>query len=131
PDGDVVRNLYGPAGAPRPSPSPSPSPTVSCGVGRWSVKTGTEAEAGLVNTSTVTTTSVAAMDAQPKPSSLPDNARIKPTETTVYSITATLTVFKREDDSDYHLVLTDSAANTMIVEIPHPACVGDSSPFKS
>ena len=30
------------------------------------------------------------MDAQPKPSSLPDNARIKPTETTVYSITAEL-----------------------------------------
>jgi len=129
--GGFLRNLYDPAGAPSPSPSPSASPAVSCGVERWSVKTGTDPEAGLVNTSAVTTTSVAAMDAQPKPSSLPDNARIKPTETTVYSITATLTVYKREDDSDYHLVLTDTAANTMIVEIPHPSCVGDSSPFKS
>lgn len=122
-----LRNLYDPAGL----PSPSPSPAVSCGVERWSVKTGTDPEASLVSTAAVTTTSVAAMDAQPKPSSSPNEARLKPTETTVYSITATLTVYKREDDSDYHLVLTDSAANTMIVEIPHPACVGDASPFKS
>src|SRR5712692_670840 len=103
----------------------------SCGVERWSVKTGTDPDAGLVNTAAVTRSSVAAMDAQPKPSSLPANARIMPTETTVYSITATLTLFKLEDDSDYHLVLTDTVGDTMIVETPLPACVGDKSPFKS
>ncbi|MEK6227577.1 MAG: hypothetical protein AABM40_14950 [Chloroflexota bacterium] len=95
------------------------------------MKTGTDPDAGLVNTTSATKSSIAAMDAEPKPSSLPANARITPTETTVYSITATLTVYKLEDDSDYHLVLTDSVANTMIVEIPHPACVGDTSPFKN
>src|SRR5438067_11361244 len=85
----------------------------SCGVERWSVKTGTDPDAGLVNTAAVTKSSGAAMDAQPKPSSLPDNGRIAPTETTVYSITATLTLHKREDDSDYHLGLTDSVGHTM------------------
>lgn len=95
------------------------------------MKTGTDPDAGLVNTTSATKSSIAAMDAEPKPSSLPANARITPTETTVYSITATLTVYKLEDDSDYHLVLTDSVGDTMIVEIPHPACVGDTSPFKN
>ena len=95
------------------------------------MKTGTDPDAGLVNTTSATKSSIAAMDAEPKPSSLPANARIAPTETTVYSITATLTLYKLEDDSDYHLVLTDSVGDTMIVEIPHPACVGDTSPFKN
>src|SRR5438046_10224404 len=75
----------------------------SCGVERWSVKTGTDPDAGLVNTAAVMRSSVAAMDAQPKPSSLPANSRIMPTETTVYSITATLTLYQLKDDSDYHL----------------------------
>src|SRR5207248_4126129 len=32
-------------------------------------------------------------------------------------------------DSDYHLVLSDNAGNTMIAEIPSPSCVDPSSPF--
>jgi hypothetical protein len=103
----------------------------TCGVERWSVKTGTDPDAGLVNAAAVTTTSIAAMDVQPRPSSLPANARVTPTETTVYSISATLTLYKFETDSDYHLVLTDSVGNTLITEIPLPACVGDTSPFKN
>ena len=87
----------------------------SCGVERWSVKTGTDPDAGLVNTASSTKSSIAAMGAEPRPSSLPANARIMPTETTVYSITATLTLYKFEADSDYHLVLKDSVGNTMIV----------------
>src|SRR4029077_3477224 len=39
--------------------------------------------------------------------------------------------YKLEDDSDYHLVIKDAAGNTMIAEIPLPACVGSSSPFLS
>src|SRR5438552_3136826 len=109
----------------------SDASAATCGVERWSVKTGTDPDAGLVNTAAVTTTSIAAMDAQARPSSLPANARLTPTETTVYSISATLTLYKFETDSDYHLVLTDSVGNTMIVEIPLPVCVGDTSPFKS
>jgi hypothetical protein len=130
--GGFFRNLYAPSAAtPSPGPTPSPSPAVSCGVERWSVKTGTDPDASAVSTGAVTTTTLGALDSLPKPSSLPANARIAPTETTVYAVTATMTVYKREDDSDYHLVLADAAGNTMIVEIPHPGCVGDSSPFKS
>jgi hypothetical protein len=109
----------------------SDASAASCGVERWSVKTGTDPDAGLVNTASSTKSSIAAMDAEPRPSSLPANARITPIETTVYSISATLTLYKFEADSDYHLVLTDSVGNTMIVEIPLPACVGDTSPFKN
>src|SRR5712691_3542543 len=35
----------------------------------------------------------------------------------------TLTQFKLENDSDYHLILQDSAGNTMISEIPFPGCL--------
>jgi len=44
-------------------------------------------------------------------------------------LNATLTEFKLEDDSDYHVVLQDADGKTMIAEIPLPACVGAGSPF--
>jgi len=100
-----------------------------CGVERWSVKTGTDADAGLVNINTSTATTIATMRALATPSSIPANNRIQPTETTVWTINATLTQYKLETDSDYHLVIQDASGNTMIVEIPSPNCVGAGSPF--
>jgi hypothetical protein len=44
-------------------------------------------------------------------------------------LNATLTQYKLETDSDYHLVIQDSSGNTMIAEIPSPNCVGAGSPF--
>jgi hypothetical protein len=41
-----------------------------------------------------------------------------------------LTQYKLEDDSDYHLVISDGT-NTMIAEIPAPGCVGSGSPWAS
>lgn len=105
------------------------STTGSCGVERWSVKTGTDPDAGQINLQSTTPTTIAALDAIPAPSSLPADSRISPTETTVYQISATLTEYKLEDDSDYHLVLSDASGNTMIAEIPDPSCVGSSSPL--
>jgi hypothetical protein len=101
----------------------------SCGVERWSVKTGTDADVGKINLQSTTPTTIAALDALPAPASLPSNNRIVPTETTVYQAHATLTEFKLEADSDYHLVLVDGSGNTMIAEIPDPTCVGTSSPL--
>jgi hypothetical protein len=69
--------------------------------------------------------------ALPQPSSLPASNRLQPTETTVYVVDATLTEYKLETDSDYHLVIKDASGNTMIVEIPSPSCVGSGSPFAS
>lgn len=101
----------------------------SCGVERWSVKTGTDADVGLINLHSTTQTTIAALAALPAPSTLPANNRIQPTETTVFQLHDTLIEYKLESDSDYHLVLGDGSGNTMIGEIPDPACVGSSSPL--
>jgi hypothetical protein len=100
-------------------------------VERWSVKTGTDADAHLVNLQSITQTTITTLTAQPAPSTLPSNNRVQPTETTVFQLHDTLTEFKLESDSDYHLVLSDGAGHTMIAEIPDPACVGSSSPLLS
>ncbi len=99
----------------------------SCGVERWSVKTGTDADAGLINLQSRTQTTIASLISLPAPATLPANNRIQPTETTVFQVQATLTEYKLESDSDYHLILSDGSGDTMISEIPSPTCVGSSS----
>src|SRR6266699_1175313 len=72
-----------------------------CGQERWSVKTGTDANISQVDLSVPpTATTVAVMVALPKPAPLPASGRIQPTETTVWVVTATLSDFKKESDSD-------------------------------
>uniref|UniRef100_Q01PU7 Uncharacterized protein n=1 Tax=Solibacter usitatus (strain Ellin6076) TaxID=234267 RepID=Q01PU7_SOLUE len=103
--------------------------SAQCGVERWSVKTGTDPDNAKVALSTSTATTIASLVALPTPSVLPPNNRLQPTESTVFVIDATLIEFKLETDSDYHLVIRDSAGKTMITEIPSPSCVGAGSPF--
>jgi hypothetical protein len=105
--------------------------TGSCGVERWSVKTGTDADRANITLQSTTQTTIAALAALPKPGTLPANNRVAPTEDTVYQLRATLTQYKLEADSDYHLVLSDGSGHTMISEIPDPACVGSTSPLTS
>src|SRR6266404_7654149 len=100
-----------------------------CGVERWPVKTGTDADSKLVNLNNATSTTIANLIGLSAPSTLPQNNRAQPTETTVFVVNATLTEYKLESDSDYHVVLSDSAGKTMIVEIPSPTCVDSTSPF--
>jgi hypothetical protein len=100
-----------------------------CGVERWSVKTGTDADVSLINMSASTATTISYLRGLTAPSTLPSNNRVQPTETTIFTLSATLTQYKLETDSDYHLVLQDSSGNTMIAEIPSPNCVGTGSPF--
>jgi hypothetical protein len=102
-----------------------------CGVERWSVKTGTDADIGLVHLTSSSNTTIAAMRAPAAPSPIPANNRVAPLETTQWIINATLTLYKLESDSDYHLVLQDANGLTMIGEIPSPTCVGSGSPFLS
>jgi hypothetical protein len=104
------------------------SPT--CGVERWSVKVGTDPNAPQVDTSKATPVTIADMRSWPAPSSPPLNARVSPYETTVWLINGTLTVYKKEDDVDYHIVVQDGAGNTLVTEVPCPCCaIG--SPFQS
>lgn len=105
------------------------SSTGSCGVERWSVKTGTDPDVGLINLQSTTPTTIAQLTSLTAPATLPSNNRVQPTETTVFQLQDTLTEYKLENDSDYHLVLKDGSGKTMIVEIPDPACVGSSSPL--
>ena len=99
----------------------------SCGVERWSVKTGTDADVGLVNLQSPAQTTIASLDALPAPTSLPPNNRIQPTETTVFQLQATLIEYKLEADSDFHLILSDGSGHMMISEMASPSCVGSSS----
>ena len=100
-----------------------------CGVERWSIKTGTDSGASAINLSTYVSYTIYNMLQSAKPATLPANSRIAPRETTQYSLSGTLTKYAKEGDSDYHLVIQDSAGRTMIVEIPAPNCVGAGSPF--
>ena len=88
-----------------------------CGVERWPVKTGTDQDAGLVNLSSPTASTVASLSGRPAPNPIPDNRRAQPTETTLFVVNATLTKYVLAYDSDYHMVLTDSTGRTMIAEI--------------
>ncbi len=99
----------------------------SCGVERWSVKTGTDADAGLINLQSATQTTIADLISLPAPTTLPANNRIQSTETTIFQLYAILTEYKLEPDSDYHLVLSDGAGNSLIAEMASPACVVSSS----
>jgi hypothetical protein len=103
----------------------------SCGVERWSVKTGTDADVGKINLSTTTSQLITTMRGWTAPNPIPANNRVTPYETTVWVLDATLTKYKKETDSDYHLVLSDAAGNTLIGEIPLPGCVGTGSPLLS
>jgi hypothetical protein len=103
----------------------------SCGVERWSVKTGTDADINAVNINNPVIQTITYLRSLTAPSTLPANNRVAPTEDTVFVVDATLMQYKLETDSDYHLVIQDASGNTMIAEIPDPACVGAGSPFAS
>jgi hypothetical protein len=101
----------------------------ACGVERWSVKTGTDPQAPLVNLSTYISSTIYNFHQSTRPSSLPSNGRVSPRETTQYRLSGTLTKYVREADSDYHLVIQDGSGRTMIIELPASNCVGLGSPF--
>ena len=100
-----------------------------CDGERWSVKTGTDSDASLVNLYSSTATTINELSALPTPSQLPNNSRIQPTETTTWVLNATLIKYARSYDSDYHMVFADSSGRTMIAEMPDPGCVSANSPF--
>jgi hypothetical protein len=97
-----------------------------CGVERWSVKTGQDSAAPSVDLTPQVTT-IATLTSLARPSTIPPDGRVAPTETTVWRLNnVTLQVSKTESDSDYHLVLADGAGNTMIAETPYPDCAAAS-----
>lgn len=102
-----------------------------CDGERWPVKVGLDSDVGLVNLNAITQTTIGDLTAIAQPSTLPDENRLQPTETTTWVLNATLVKYAQSFDSDYHMVFRDGAGRTMIGEIPDPDCVDASSPFRS
>ncbi len=100
-----------------------------CGGERWSVKIGSDIDAGLIDLNNASQTTLAALTALTRPNPIPDNRRAQPTETTLWTISATLKQYQKQSDMDYHLVLTDGAGHQMIAEIPSPACLSAGNPL--
>jgi hypothetical protein len=96
-----------------------------CGAERRDIKSGFDDAARSIDPSNPTPATVATLAAKDAPSPIPKDSRVGDAETTVWAVDATLTSFKLESDSDYHLVLDDGAGNTMIAEIPSPDCIAD------
>lgn len=96
----------------------------SCGVERWSVKTLSDPAAGQVNLN-ATRARVVDLVKLPAPQLPRDNTTRLPQEMKTVWISGThLIEYKRENDSDIHLVLRSPLNGaTMIAEIPDPSCV--------
>jgi hypothetical protein len=92
-----------------------------CGVERWDVKTLTDPEADQVNLAPSPAT-VEQLAALPVPAGFHRDAARLPEEFQTYTVKATLVEFKEEADSDIHLVIVGTSRETMIAEIPDPAC---------
>ncbi|HKW77540.1 MAG TPA: hypothetical protein VJQ09_00495 [Candidatus Limnocylindria bacterium] len=105
--------------------------TTCPGKERWAVKTGVDADAGQVDTSTAKPATVTQMRAIPAPAQRPQDHRVGPTETTVFTITGFIARYKREPDQDYHLVLADPNRNEMVIEVPLTDCIKGTSPFRA
>jgi hypothetical protein len=110
-------------------PTPAPTPLAGCPDERENVKDGTDPDVGLINLTSTVRTTIEGMRSWPEPSILPPHNRISPYETTLWTVSATLVQYKREADSDYHLILLDQFGNTLIAEIPSPDCLPDTAPL--
>ena len=102
----------------------------ACGRERWPVKVGDDEDAAAVDLARAVPTTLAALTALAPPAERPEDARVGATERTVYVVEATLYAYTHESDGDYHLALRGPDGATLIAEIPDPACVGATSPFR-
>lgn len=128
-----------PPGAPNAAAATRPAAAKKPGVERWRVKTGIDADVGLVQSKVVKTT-VEELVAVARPGgaatlhhSLQSNHREGGAERTIWRIEADITLLKVEDDGDYHLVLRGDSGVTMIGEVPdpRPAFVKPASPWRA
>ena len=103
---------------------------VECGVERWNVKTLLDSDASSISWTPVAST-VAQQNGYTEVSVGENTPRLD-FEKQVVSIQCTIMAYKKEGDSDIHLVLLDAQNDSMIGEIPSIYCseVG-ASPYAS
>jgi hypothetical protein len=93
-----------------------------CSGARSPVRNAIDSDAALISASPMTT-SIDTLRKFPPTRPLPQERRVKPIETTTYAVTATLTEYRRDENGDYHLVLSDEQGRTIGAVIPSAACV--------
>lgn len=96
-----------------------------CGQERWPVKTLQDPDAKLIIFTPIETTVHALREPKPPGNLRAINPKVRlAPEKQVYTVHALLIGFKKEGDSDYHLVLADPVdrKKTMIAEIPALNC---------
>src|ERR1700752_3517349 len=86
-----------------------------CGIERWHVKILTDPAAQTINWTPMPTT-ISEQNSFPELHLSEDTGRIEIEEQAV-TITGTITAFKREDDSDIHLIVVDDSGDSIIAEI--------------
>lgn len=92
-----------------------------CAGERWPVKVATDADAALIHAGAIPTT-IPFLRSLPPTRPLPQDRRVQPVETTMYSVTATLTEYRLEADGDAVLLLSDGQGRTIVARIPAVAC---------
>ncbi len=99
----------------------------ACGDERWPVKVLRDQDVGKIalgSTSLATIEDLIALPGHSKKELLAMAEHRYPEELRVYRINGVLLGFKKETDGDFHIVVADpfDQKETMIVEIPDPAC---------
>ncbi|HEX2834762.1 MAG TPA: hypothetical protein VHW00_17245 [Thermoanaerobaculia bacterium] len=97
----------------------------ACPVERARVKSAADAQAAQIQSPAVPI-SLGTMHILPMIRPLPQDGRIAPDETTLYSVTATLIAYRLTPEGELHLVLSDDARRTVIAKLPSPNCIGGS-----
>jgi hypothetical protein len=104
---------------------PTSGALASCGGYRWPIKVAADPGAPQILPAP-RTTSIADLVALPRPAAAA--IRNSPVETTIWQVAdVRLTLMYREHDTDYHLVLQDSAGHHLIAEAVNPACARTST----
>lgn len=101
-----------------------------CDTSRITIKTGVDPDINLVNLNHVSHSSIFRLRSLPPARFLPSTHRIRPVETTVWQILASVVRFRIEPDGDDILVLADRYGRTIIAEAPSLLCVSARSPFR-
>lgn len=109
--------------------APAVPATRPCSTVRSAVQRGTDRDAHLVNVRSARTTSIARLRSLKAPAKLPQQSRVHPVETTVWSLKAVLLRYRLDSDQSYRLVIEDTHGRTMDAVIPASGCLGARSPF--
>lgn len=96
-----------------------------CPLQRRPVRTATDADAAQVRPIPLPA-QIESLHMIPASRPLPQDRRIAPAETTIYSVIATLVAYRLTPESDIQLVLADDARRTIIATIPAVACAAGS-----